>query len=215
MLQPNLHAIGEQARIFGTPAYLAPEMAEGGHSDARSEVYSVGVLFYEMLTGQVPFEGETTAQTLNMHIAHLPQPPSARNPNVEITAEAEHTILKALDKDPRRRQPDMAALWADLQRCYGAVRWRRPDPTFESRVEFEALRAPTHASPERVRRPSQPIPEIPLPAPGVLATITEHPRPLLLTRRKSDKFKAVASPEDVPTPPPVRSLGLGSLAKTR
>ncbi|HEY5282541.1 MAG TPA: serine/threonine-protein kinase [Polyangia bacterium] len=214
-LQPNMQALAEQTRIFGTPAYLAPETGQSGHADARSEVYSVGVLFYEMLTGQVPFEGETTADTLRMHMAQAPQSPRERNPNVEITAEAEHTIVKALDKDPRRRQSGMPELWADLQRCYGAMRWRRPTPTFEGDVAFEALRAPTRVAPERMRRLSRPTPEIPLPASGMQTSAAEPQRPLLLTRRKSDNFKTVGNPEDVPTPPPAKSGGFSSLAKAR
>jgi len=165
----------ESERIFGTPAYLAPETAKTGHADARSEVYSVGVLFYEMLTGQVPFEGDTAADTLRMQISWLPQPPRLRNPNVEITEEAERVILRALEKDPTRRQASMNEFWADLQRCYGAMRWSRPELALGIAV------AP----------------------------------PLLLTQRKSDKFKVVLSPEDAPTPPPARPIDFGTFAKAR
>jgi serine/threonine protein kinase len=172
-LQPDFPT--ESERIFGTPAYLAPETAQSGHADARSEVYSIGVLFYEILTGQVPFEGDTAADTLRMQISRPPQPPRLCNPNVEITEEAERVILRALEKDPNRRQASMNELWTDLQRCYGAMRWSRPE----------------------------------------LALGIAIATPLLLTQRKSDKFKVVLSPEDEPTPPPSRPIHIGTFAKAR
>jgi len=205
-LQPDFQALGDQTRIFGTPAYLAPETARSGHADARSDIYSAGILFYEMLTGQVPFEGETTADTLRMHISRPPEPPRERNPYVEITEEAERVILQTLEKEPGRRHASMDSLWIDLQRCYGAMRWSRPDPTLEGGIEFESLRAPVQTSPERVRRSNQPTPEFPLPALGVQTSIVKPSRPLLLTRRKSDKFKAVVAPENAPTPPPAMGM---------
>jgi eukaryotic-like serine/threonine-protein kinase len=214
-LQPDFQSLDDHTRIFGTPAYLAPETAQSGHADARSDIYSVGILFYEMLTGQVPFEGGTPADTLRMQIREAPQPPRERNPNVEITEEAERVILRTLEKDPSRRQASMDVLWADLQRCYGAMRWNRPNPTLDRDFEFESLRAPGQKPPERLRRRSQPTLEFPLPALGVQTSTVNPSRPLLLTRRKSDKFKAVLDPEDAPTPPPTRNPDFGSLAKAR
>jgi len=161
-LQPEFQALGEinePTRIFGTPAYLAPETAQSGQADARSEVYSVGILFYEMLTGQVPFDGDSAADTLAMQIREPPQPPRVRNPNVEITEEAERVILRALEKDPSRRQSGMDELWSDLPRCYGAMRWSRPDLTVTG--GFESLREPAPAPPELARRQCRPNPEVP------------------------------------------------------
>jgi serine/threonine-protein kinase len=211
-LQPDFQAMDDQTRIFGTPAYMAPETVQSGYADARSDVYSVGILFYEMLTGQVPFEGETPADTLRMQISQAPQPPRERNPNVEITEEAERVILRTLEKDPSRRQASMDALWADLQHSYGTMHWNRPDQTLESDIEFKSLRAPGQKPPEPLRRRSQLTLEFPLP--GQTSTV-KSAGPLLLTRRKSDKFKAVVDPENDPTPPPTRSPDFGSLAKAR
>jgi len=212
-LQPEFRAMAEPARIFGTPEYLAPETAESGYADARSEVYAVGILFYEMLTGQVPFEGDTAANTLRMQIGSPPQPPRLRNPNVEITEEAESVILHALEKEPSRRQSGMDELWADLQRCYGAMHWSRPE--LAMRDEVEALRAPVQSSPVGVRRRPQPMPSPPSPGLSSQSSAVHTSRPLLLTRRTSDRFEAVVSPEDAPTPPPARSFDFGSLAKAR
>jgi serine/threonine-protein kinase len=172
-LQPEFQTAIDQTRIFGTPAYLAPETAQSGHADPRSDVYAVGILFYEMLTGQVPFEGDNAADTVQMQISRPPQPPRQRNPNVEITEEAERVILRALEKDPANRQASMKELWEDLQGCYGAMRWSRPELALG--IAFET--------------------------------------PLLLTQRKSDKFKVVLNPEDAPTPPPARPTDFGNFDK--
>ena len=212
-LQPELQALAEPARIFGTPAYLAPETAQSGHADARSEVYAVGVLFYEMLTGKVPFEGDTAAETLRMQISRPPQSPRVQNPNVEITEEAERVILRALEKDPSRRQANMDELWADLQNCYGAMHWNRPD--LATGGEPASLRAPVQTAPAGVRRRIQPTPVPPSSAPSAQAPGITPSRPLLLTKRKSDTFKAALSPDDAPTPPPARPFDFGALAKAR
>lgn len=85
----------------GTPAYMSPEQALGGEVDARSDLYSLGVVLYEMLTGQPPFLGEPISAVVHAH-AHQPVPPP-RSRNPELSQEVEAVILKALAKDPRQR----------------------------------------------------------------------------------------------------------------
>jgi eukaryotic-like serine/threonine-protein kinase len=211
-LQPGFAVMGETARIFGTPAYLAPETAQTGEADARSDIYSVGVLLYEMLTGSLPFEGETATETLRMHVHAKLQPPTLRNPNVEITPEAERTILRALDKAPACRHTSMDDLWVDLQRCYGSMRWRRPNLAMGDTFDVELLRAPDRDHPRQLRR-VHPSPETPISSDSLPAV--DRGRPLLLTKRKSDKFRAVVSPEEMPTPPPTPMGEYASSAKLR
>jgi serine/threonine protein kinase len=199
-LQPDFAAIGESARIFGTPAYIAPETAQTGEADARSDIYSVGILLYEMLTGQLPFEGQTARETLRLHVEAKLQRPSERNPYVEITPETERTILRALDKDPARRQATMEELWTDLQRCYGSMRWRRPNLALGDRFDVESLRAPDRDHPRRLRR-VHPMPDTSTSSDAL--PVGERARPLLLTKRKSDRHRIVP-PEELPTPPPQR-----------
>jgi hypothetical protein len=159
----------------------------------------------------VPFEGDTTAATLQMQISQPPQPPRERNPNVEITDEAERVVLRALEKDPARRQSSMDELWAEMQRCHGAMRWRRPELANGS--EYDSLRAPLQLSPARMRDEVQATLQVPSPAP--LAPAQNMARPLLLTRRKTDKWKTAVKPEDVATPPPARVLAFGSPDRSR
>jgi serine/threonine protein kinase len=212
MLQYERHLPGEQAQAYGTPAYLAPETAQHGHADARSDIYSVGILFYEMLTGTVPFDADTPTATLAKQIGEPPEPPRVRNPNVEITEEAEGVILRALEKNPARRQASMKELWNDLQRCYGGMRWRRPDAATEISLGLETLRSGPPSAARSLRRPPRPVPENPFTA--LLASEDGRVRPLLLTKRKQETA-AGADSADRPTPPPTHPLGFGSLAKLR
>jgi eukaryotic-like serine/threonine-protein kinase len=111
--------------IFGTPEYMSPEAAKGQLVDARADVYSLGVIFYDMLTGHVPFEAETPIEVLTKHITEPPLPPRLRNPKSEITDAAETLIMKALSKNPDGRQQSMDELRGELQHCYGSVAYRR------------------------------------------------------------------------------------------
>jgi serine/threonine-protein kinase len=88
---------------IGTPHYMAPEQAAGGQVDSRSDLYSLGVIVYEMLTGEVPFNDNSTAAILVKHLKDIPQKPSLRNPRVPISPELEAIALKCLEKDPGAR----------------------------------------------------------------------------------------------------------------
>jgi len=111
--------------IVATPYYMAPETALNGAADLRADVYALGVIFYRMLTGTLPFSGDEPREVMRQHAYAAVEPPSVRNPNVEVTPQAEQLILKALQKDPARRQQSMNAFYSELQHCFGQVRFRR------------------------------------------------------------------------------------------
>ena len=90
---------GDDGHLMGTPHYMAPEICEG-YVDERSEIYSVGILLYEMLTGDVPFDGPTDQIYLD-HWKTPPMAPSLLNPS--LPRPLERVILRALEKDPRYR----------------------------------------------------------------------------------------------------------------
>lgn len=102
--------------IFGTPEYMAPEQARGAKIDHRSDVYSTGVILYELLTGTVPFVGESFLEVLNQHVQNAVPTFSDVSPDLEVSAQLEHTVLKALEKDPEDRYPSMKEFAAALVR---------------------------------------------------------------------------------------------------
>ena len=99
--------------FLGTPDYVAPETAEGKGTDGRSDLYSLGIIFYEILTGQKPFVGETPFATLKKHCTEPPTPPSAISPDCPRQLEA--VILKLLRKDPNDRYPGAEELLIELR----------------------------------------------------------------------------------------------------
>jgi beta-lactam-binding protein with PASTA domain/tRNA A-37 threonylcarbamoyl transferase component Bud32 len=100
--------------IMGTAQYLSPEQAQGLPVSASSDLYSVGVILYELLTGVVPFEGETAVAIAFKQVSAEPRPPSSVNPSVPYALDA--VVLHALAKDPSQRYADADAFIAALQR---------------------------------------------------------------------------------------------------
>jgi serine/threonine-protein kinase len=193
--------------VVGTPTYMAPETARDGVADGRSDIYAVGVVFYEMLTGTVPFEGDEPTEVMLKHLREPITPPRLRCPEAEITAEAERTIMKAMAKRPDQRYQSMTELHAALAQCYGSVRFR-PEPGGAAPGHPRRGPAPAHpvdpseetagADGDHGAVPSDPVPGAPM-DPG-------SSQPLLLTRRKSGKHKTlplgVPVGQDDPTKPP-------------
>lgn len=87
--------------VWGTPQYFAPEQASGGQPTPASDVYSIGIMLYEMLAGRLPFESRDSRQLAQMHLTQQPEPLHVLNPNV--TSQLESLIMRALAKDPAQR----------------------------------------------------------------------------------------------------------------
>jgi eukaryotic-like serine/threonine-protein kinase len=104
----------EVGSIIGTAQYLSPEQARGAPVDQTSDLYSVGVVLYEMLTGQVPFTGDTPLEIAMKHLSEVPKPPSELRP--EVTHDLDSVVLRALAKDPGERYQSAEEMDADLAR---------------------------------------------------------------------------------------------------
>ena len=156
-----------QGLLIGTVSYLPPELVTSGHTDARSDVYSAGVVLFELLTGRKPHSGETPIQVAYAHVHHDVPPPSAHAPRGTIPPYLDALVARATARDPALRPPDGRVLLTQVRRVRAALhagladdpeltqdltptrRTRAADPGFAptqvvgERADFEATFEPT------------------------------------------------------------------------
>src|SRR5919198_3570200 len=104
----------EVGSIIGTAQYLSPEQARGAETDATSDIYSMGIVLYELLTGHVPFSGGVAVEIAMKHLSEVPKPPSALRP--DVPHDLDSVVLRALAKDPSDRYQSAEEMDADLAR---------------------------------------------------------------------------------------------------
>ena len=109
----------EAGSIVGTAQYLSPEQARGAPVDPRSDLYSLGIVLYEMLTGTVPFTGDTPVEIAMKHLSQVPEPPSELREGVPHALDA--VVMRALAKDPDQRYGSAEEMDADLARVARGV----------------------------------------------------------------------------------------------
>jgi eukaryotic-like serine/threonine-protein kinase len=146
----------EAGSIVGTAQYLSPEQARGAPVDPRSDLYSLGIVLYEMLTGQVPFTGDTPVEIAMKHLSALPEPPSALRPGVPRELDA--VVMRALAKDPEQRYGSAEEMDADLARVARGV---AVSPKTEEAMTQVLSGAGVTAAPTMVTRPRAVTPPAP------------------------------------------------------
>src|SRR4029079_2192460 len=109
----------EAGSIVGTAQYLSPEQAKGAPVDPRSDLYSLGIVLYEMLTGKVPFAGEAPVEIAMKHLQATPEPPSTLR--AEVSHDLDAVVMRALAKDPDDRYASAEEMEADLGRVARGV----------------------------------------------------------------------------------------------
>jgi len=119
--------------MIGTPDYISPEQVEGGEADHRADIYSLGVILYEMVTGRVPFKGDTALSVALKHKSKLAQEPKQLNP--DVSDELNKLIFICMEKDREMRYQTAAELLADIQNIEeGIPLGKRKIPTQKKRL---------------------------------------------------------------------------------
>ncbi len=116
-------ALTQTGEVFGTAYYLAPERASGQEATAAADIYAVGILLYEMLTGKLPFTGDSPVEVALKHLQQEPDPPGRLNP--AVPAGLEQVVLRAMAKDPALRFPSAA----DMRQALAAYQQAAADTT--------------------------------------------------------------------------------------
>jgi serine/threonine protein kinase len=104
---------GKFSQLMGTPEYISPEQVNGKRGDGRSDIFALGVMLYEMLTGKTPFQGETPLAVMNSRLKNHPIPPRELDPT--ISPELQETIYRSLERDPAHRYAKASEFARDLE----------------------------------------------------------------------------------------------------
>jgi predicted Ser/Thr protein kinase len=171
----------EVGSIVGTAQYLSPEQARGTNVDQRSDLYSLGVVLYELLTGSAPFGGDTPVEIAMKHLSQVPEPPSAKRPN--LPHDLDLLVMRALAKDPDERYQSAEEMDADLERVARGVSVSRETEESATQIlsaqtgPMAATAATMIAPPPRAIAPAQGPPSAP---PQVYYDLDEpiHRRPI-------------------------------------
>jgi len=159
--------------MVGTPAYISPEQGMGQAGDDRSDIYSLGVVLYQLITGVLPFDADTSMGIVLKHINEPPPSPRAIRPDLPLSLE--QISMRALTKDPNQRYQSAAQLAEDLRRVAAGEEleaWQ-PDmtPTLDQTIPMQATPQPASSTP----------PPWPTPTPTPLPTPRRKRRRVLLT----------------------------------
>ncbi|MFN8554971.1 MAG: protein kinase [Candidatus Obscuribacterales bacterium] len=112
---PDGQRLTQAGEVCGSPVYMSPEQCTGGELDQRSDIYSMGIVIYETLTGKLPILGKTMVDTMSKHISEMPPTFAQARPDLYIPERLEQVVFKALAKDPNDRHQTMDELRIELE----------------------------------------------------------------------------------------------------
>ena len=113
-MRPGSMVLTQQGMVFGTPEFMSPEQAHGKTLDARSDIYSLGIILYELLTGKLPFDAKQPIEYIQLHVNATPIPLSERRPGTTFPPGLEEVLMAALAKKPEERYASAAEFAAAL-----------------------------------------------------------------------------------------------------
>ncbi len=151
------NSVTQTAAVIGTAQYLSPEQARGDAVDARSDVYSLGCVLYEILTGEPPFIGDSPVAVAYQHVREDPVPPSHRHTG--ISPELDAVVLKALAKNPDNRYQTAAEMRADLVKVHSGEAPDAPKVLTDAERRSMLAAAPSHGRSPSTEQLPQPMPE--------------------------------------------------------
>ena len=128
---------GKFSRLTGTADYMAPEQVRGKRGDASTDIYALGVVLYEMLTGTLPFEGDNVLTVMNQRLHHDPTPPRHINP--DVPPGLQQIVFRAMARDPRSRYGSVGELAWDLEHQDDSGAAERARPGGHARAYSPAL----------------------------------------------------------------------------
>lgn len=215
-MQSGVTSMTQTGMVVGTPQYLSPEQALGRAVDARSDLYSVGIMLFELLTGRLPFVSDSALGMAYAHVQEEPVAPSSINRS--ITPAMDALVARALKKNPNERFPTAAAMLDEVARVAGAGHAGAPaivpgsHPTNSGAglgsAVFppvdSALQAPPHSVQQPYQAPHTPVPSAyaPTPQPGPQSGAYGYPQQHQQHQQPLHQQTPAPAPYSASTPPP-------------
>ncbi|MCX4686845.1 protein kinase [Kitasatospora purpeofusca] len=201
-LESGVTSMTQTGMVVGTPQYLSPEQALGKPVDARSDLYSVGVMLFEMITGQLVFDGDSAFSIAYKHVQEEPPAPSTLNPRLAPAVDG--FVATALRKDPAHRFPSAAAMRDEAERLIAAGKGGGSPLAASNPLVITDGPRSVHAAPQAPQTPqpfAQPQPFQPQPQPQPFQPHAQ-PQPF---QTPPPAFQAPHTPHPFPQPQPFQT----------